>query len=315
MTYKPPWLYRSAHLSSIIPNRLRPVSNRAFERTTLSTPDGDFVDLDVCIKGQRALAILVHGLEGSSHSTYMLGMANALVAEGIDVVMLNHRTCSGRVNNLVTCYHSGFTADLEFTTKHFAPDYTRIHWIGFSLGGNMVLKLAGEVANIANLSRVIAISVPCDLEGSSRQLERVENRIYLNRFLTSLKKKALEKSHQFPHVGLDEKAIKASRSFFAFDDAFTAPVHGFDSAIDYYTKCSSRYSLNQIRNQTLIINALNDPFLSSECYPYEAVQNNPQISMLNPKYGGHVGFASNLSMNKMFWHEQQALRFIHGAAS
>jgi predicted alpha/beta-fold hydrolase len=315
MIYKPPFLHQFVHFSTIIPNRFRPVNPIGYVRKTIDTADGDFLDLDYSSIGAEKAVLLLHGLEGSSKSTYILGLRNLLNDIGFDVVAMNHRSCSGRPNKLVSSYHSGKTDDVKQVVDHLQQSYSKVHLVGFSLGGNMALKYAGEHGNKAALESIFAISTPCDLAGSSSNLSRIENKVYLNRFLSQLVAKALAKTQSHPGSALDTNAIKTCKNFYDFDDAYTAPVHGFDSAQDYYEKSSSKQFISAIQKPTLIINALNDSFLSESCYPYSEVQKNDSVTLITPKYGGHVGFASDFRMKQVFWHEKQILSFILAAES
>lgn len=315
MTYKPPFLHRFAHFSTIIPNRLRPVIPEGYVRKTINTLDGDFLDLDYSTIGSKKVVLLLHGLEGNSTSTYILGLRNLLNSNGYDVVAMNHRSCGGRPNNLASSYHSGKTDDVKLVIDLLQKSYSNLHLVGFSLGGNMALKYAGEQAENCPIATVCAISTPCDLAGSSSSLGRFENKIYLNRFLSQLIAKALAKTEKHPTIPLNVKAIKSSINFHDFDDSYTAPVHGFQSAADYYTKSSSKQFIPFITKPTLIINALNDSFLSESCYPHEEAQANQSVTLITPKYGGHVGFATDFRMKQAFWHEKRILEFILAAGS
>lgn len=315
MTYKPPFLHQFTHLSTIIPNRYRPVRPEGYARKTIDTADGDFLDLDYSSIGSENSVLLLHGLEGSSQSNYILGLRDLLICNGFDVVAMNHRSCSGRPNKLISSYHSGKTDDVKQVIDHLQESYSKIHLVGFSLGGNIALKYAGEHGNKAALESICAISTPCDLAGSSSNLSRFENKVYLNRFLSQLIAKALTKAQSHTDSSLDTNAIKSSNNFFDFDDAYTAPAHGFDSAKDYYEKSSSKQFITAIQKPTLIINALNDSFLSESCYPHSEVQKNDSVTLLTPQYGGHVGFASDFRMKQVFWHEKQILSFILAAES
>lgn len=315
--YRPPLLHRNAHFSTIIPNRLRPVAFTGFVRQRIETEDDDFFLVDFHYQGANSVAILAHGLEGSSQSTYMLGMARHLNALGMDIAAMNHRSCGGNPNQLASSYHSGKTDDLHLLVSRLSQRYEHVYMIGFSLGGSMVLKLAGEWGSDAprSVRAVIGVSVPCDLAGSAKRLQHWQNRIYLTRFLRQLKRKALQKAKQFPEAMLDEPAIRSASSFQAFDDAYTAPIHGFGTAERYYAECSSKRFLASIEVPTLIINAENDSFLSRECFPREEVAKNPYVEMLTPTHGGHVGFALDHAMRQPFWHELRVADFIAATRS
>jgi hypothetical protein len=309
MSYSPPPLHQFAHFSTIVPNRFRPVPHLGFKRETVNTADDDFIDLDISAVGGKSAALLLHGLEGSSESNYIIGMTQMLNSIGMDAIALNFRSCSGRINRQVQSYHSGKSDDVRYILNHIQSRYDSIHLIGFSLGGNVALKYTGE-SNKLQIKSVTAISVPCDLAGSSKKLEELQNRVYLSRFLKQLKEKAIQKSIEHPEFPFEIEAIQSSRTFYDFDNAFTAPVHGFLSADDYYSKSSSKQFVAGISIPTLIINAQNDSFLSPTCFPIEESDQNRNVNLLIPRFGGHVGFASNFRMTKPFWHEKQVAAFI-----
>ncbi len=313
MSYSPPPLHQFAHFSTIIPNRFRPVPHLGFKRETVNTADDDFIDLDISAVGGKSAALLLHGLEGSSKSNYIIGMSQMLNSMGMDAVAMNFRSCSGRVNRQMESYHSGKSDDVRLILNHLKSRYNIIHLIGFSLGGNVALKYAGESSE-SLVKSVSAISVPFDLAGSSQKLGEFQNRIYLHRFLSQLKSKAIYKCYLNPSYPLDVKAIKSSKTFYEFDEFYTAPVHGFESADDYYQKSSSKQFIKNISAPTLIINAMNDSFLSPSCYPFEEANTNSNVQLLTPEYGGHVGFASNFRMTQPFWHEKQVAAFIRELA-
>ena len=219
------------------------------------------------------------------------------------------RCCSGRPNNTPGAYHSGFTADLRQLIQT-TDQHAQVIVIGFSLGGNITLKCAGEGGLPDRVKAMIGVSVPIHLASSSKELGRWHNWVYIARFLRQLKRKALAKAERFPKVGLDPFAIRASRTFQDFDDAYTAPVHGFKDAADYYERSSARRFLASIEVPSLLINALNDSFLGAECYVDPGVQVSPQLRVLTPAFGGHVGFANDVLMRREFWHEQQVMEFI-----
>ena len=307
--YSPPFLHKNAHLATILPNQLRPVKRAHFERIPIPTPDDDFIDVDTIKKGSTTAVILLHGLEGSSSSRYIQGMAGALQSLDCDVLCMNFRGCSGRVNNTYQSYHSGKTDDVRTLIEAF-PAYDSIRIIGFSLGGNVALKYMGEKAPESRVRSCIAISTPVDLAGSSVTLNSAENTLYLSRFLKQLKLKAIEKSKRFPEKGLELNLIRSAKNFQDFDNVYTAPAHGFRDAKDYYEQSSSKQFLQFIEKPTLIINALNDSFLSPSCYPIKECEENDNLTLLTPRFGGHVGFASDTLMRKLFWHEQKAIEFI-----
>lgn len=310
-SYRPPPGLANGHLQTILPSLLRRVDGVDYRRERIETADGDFIDLDWSRCGSRRLVVLCHGLEGSSQAPYMRGMARAFNRAGWDAVAYNYRGCSGEINRRLRAYHSGATDDLALVHRHIAEGnaYRETGWVGFSLGGNLVLKYLGENGRALENGRswAAAVSVPCDLAAGARRLERAANRIYNWRFLRTLKAKALWKARRYPGR-IDGRKLAAVRSLKAFDDLFTAPVHGFRDAEDYWRRCSALGFLDRIRVPTLVINALNDPFLDRSCFPYAAARRNPALFLETPASGGHVGFLPR-TPNGLFWHEARILRF------
>jgi hypothetical protein len=236
-------------------------------------------------------------------------MARACFQKGFDVLTWNYRSCSEEMNKALRFYHSGATDDLSLVVEHAqAKKYREMYLVGFSLGGNLTLKYLGEPrVRPANLKKAFAISVPLNLHTSCEQISIPSNRIYSNRFLKSLRKKVMLKSRQYPE--LDVKAFDKIKTLREFDDYFTGPIHGFKNAIDYYEKSSSLQFVPAISIPTTIINALNDPFLSPDCFPLELLKDHPFVKFLSPKYGGHVGF-SQFNKNGLYWSEQQVTEFF-----
>jgi predicted alpha/beta-fold hydrolase len=293
---------RNAHLNTIVGGKLRRIAMPAWDRERISTPDDDFLDIDWSRVGSDRVVVLSHGLEGCTNRPYIAGMTRALNRAGIDVAAWNYRGCSGEPNRRLRFYHSGETGDLRTVIGHVAPQYDRIGLVGFSLGGNITLKYLGEVGDEALVDGGVGLSVPCDLTGSSRQIERRENRVYLKRFMTSLRAKIRQKAEQYPGklslTGLDD-----IRTFREFDDRYTAPLHGFRDAEDYWVKASSAPFLDDIRVPALMLNALDDSFLSPSCYPGTS---NPVVHIETPRYGGHIGFVRR----GVYWSEHRTLAFF-----
>lgn len=307
-TYRSPKWLIGGHAQTIHPTLRRiPKLTPTTERIELE--DGDFIDLDWIAAGNNKIAILCHGLEGSARSKYMRGMAIALMKRGWDVLAWNFRDCSEEPNRLLSSYHSGKTADLELVIQHAIAkaQYDRIDLVGFSLGGNLILKYIGERGENIDpiLNRAVAISSPCELACSSHELSKWQNRIYMQRFLKTLRAKITYKHSKFPD-SLDISGISKIKNFSQFDDRFTAPIHGFESALDYWTRNSSRQFLSAIRIPTLLINAANDPFLGPRCYPFEEAKASECFYLEIPNQGGHVGFYSS----EEYWSETRAAEFL-----
>lgn len=304
--YKAPLLLFNRHLETIFPSLMRKVKLQSAVKERISTPDDDFLDIDWYRQSSHRCLIVSHGLEGNSQRSYVKGMARAFFEKGMDVAAWNFRGCSGEVNRQLRFYHSGATDDLGTIVDHIANSYHEIFLVGFSLGGNLTLKYLGESPNPA-VKKATVFSVPMDLYSSCREISKPGNWIYSRRFLKALKRKVNEKAalrSDLVTSGMDE-----IKTLLQFDDTFTGPIHGFQDAIDYYTKCSSIHFVNNIRIPTLIVNAKNDPFLSPECFPTETFKDHPNVRFEFPENGGHVGFSS-FGEKGLYWSEKRALAFI-----
>lgn len=308
--YKPSLLFKNGHFNTIYPSLLRKQRSLAFVRKKVITPDDDFLDVDFLQKGNRRIVILCHGLEGSSGSHYIIGTSGILSENGWDIAAINYRGCSGVMNKQLRMYHSGATDDLDTVISSLTSNYEEIALVGFSLGGNLVLKYCGERGT--NLSTKImacvGVSVPTDLHAGSLNISKRSNYIYEKKFMESLSLKVIAKHKQFPS-SIDLSLLKGMKKLFDFDDKFTGPLHGFKNAIDYYTKCSSKSFLSNLALPTLIINALDDPFLPAECYPHIESENNRHIELLTPRNGGHVGFSGY--RKKYYWNEIKITEFLN----
>jgi predicted alpha/beta-fold hydrolase len=309
----PVWL-PGGHAQTIFPalfRRLAPVASRA-ER--LELPDGDFIDLEWSGNTRSRLAILSHGLEADMKTGYIRGMAAALVRRGWDVLAWNFRGCGSEPNRLLRMYHSGATEDLDSVVRHALENHPAesVDLVGFSLGGNLTLKYLGEcpAALPPCLRCAVVFSVPCDLACSSRQLSYPSNRIYMDRFLVAMRAKIRAKNAMFPDR-LDLSGLDRIRTFQEFDDRFTAPIHGFRDAEDYWSRNSSRQFLTQISLPTLLVNARNDPFLGPGCYPCEEAAASACFQFESPATGGHVGFPS-FGNGGEYWSETRAAQFLAG---
>lgn len=311
-TYRPGWLYRRTHPSTILPTLIRSVPDLRLVRERLETPDGDFIDLD-CLRGNADRAvILCHGLEGNARRKYMLGMAAAFVRRGWDVIGYNFRGCGGEPNRLPGSYHAGATGDLRTVISGIdLPGYRDLALVGFSLGGNLVLKYLGEdPAGVHPAIRAAAaFSVPVELGDSCRLLAEPENRIYQVRFMRRLGKKIRLKSLQHPDQ-VDAGPLRGMRTLRDFDEIYTGPLHGFADAEDYYRRNSSRQFLPGIGVPTLLVNAKNDPFLPPSCYPYTEAEESKFFYLETPEHGGHTGFHAP---GHEYWSDRRAVEFISAA--
>lgn len=324
---RPPFIFRSGHVQTIYPALFRRLPLPPFRKERITTEDHDFLDLywlqqtagDPSSGGhcaqQPLLAILTHGLEGNAFQPYMLGMARALFASGYDVLAWNLRGCGDQPNLQLRSYHSGASDDLAAVIAHACRTQAqpRIALVGFSLGGNIVLKYLGEQAAAPHLVGAVAISVPCDLAGSTAMLERRSNRIYMERFLKTLRRKILEKHQRFPDR-LTISGLRNIRTFREFDDRYTAPLHGFTDAEHYWHACSCLRVIDRIAVPTLLLNATDDPFLSPDCFPSDIAAAHPFLHLQMPRYGGHVGFVRH-AHDGLYHSELRACEFLANCAA
>nr|WP_299033577.1 alpha/beta fold hydrolase [uncultured Tenacibaculum sp.] len=284
-----------------------------YDRTRVTTWDADFIDLDFSFVGSKSLVLLIHGLEGSSQSNYMITTSNYLNKKGFDTVCMNLRGCSGEDNLLLGTYHSGKTDDVDFIIKYLNKNYSydEIILVGFSLGGNLTLKYLGEFSDIpSEVKGGVAVSVPVDLTSSQAELNKLKNKIYLNEFLKTMKLKLLKKAEKFPDFKLNKELLFKASKFRHLEKQYTVPVFGFESSEDYWQKASSKPFIPEIKVPTLLINALNDSFLSKECFPTKEAKNMKNFYLLTPNYGGHVGFISSFTNTGNDWLEKRIAQFI-----
>ena len=288
--FVPPWWLRSPHLQTVWPSlfRARVALEQRWERVELA--DGDFIDLAWHGTGARPLVLVIHGLEGSLHSHYATPTLAALDRHGWDTVFMHLRGCSGEPNRLPRGYHSGATEDLAEILGHLArTGRAPVAAVGFSLGGNLLLKYLGETGSRAPLEAAVAVSVPFILARAARRLETGASRFYGRYLLNNLKR-----SYRRKFAAMDcplPVDLDALRTMYQFDDRVTAPLHGFAGANDYYTRCSSHGFVRHVAIPTLIIHAADDPFMYPEDVPRGDDLGDAVRLHLTPR-GGHVGFVA-----------------------
>ena len=310
-TYKAPYFFRKGFVSTVYSGLFRNVNGLQQERERIELSDSDFLDLDWSFAKAKTnkLIIVLHGLEGNAQRPYMTGTAKLFTENNIDAVCVNFRGCSGEPNRKYYSYHSGATQDLHEVVQHIieSKHYSEIYIKGFSLGGNVTLKYLGERDNVpSQIKAGIAVSVPCFLKGSALELHTFKNILFHDRFKRYLVERLKLKQKQYPDK-LKIEDINSIKTLNDFDNIYTSKAHGFIDAQDYYEKSSSLQFLNNIKTPTLIINALNDSFLSPECYPVKEAKTNSNLHLEMPNYGGHVGF---VKLNKFYYNETRALDFI-----
>lgn len=310
-SYKPPLQFRNGFIATVYSGLFRKVNGIQQVRERIETRDQDFLDLDWSYaEGQSdSVIILLHGLEGHAQRPYITGTAKLFNQQGIDAASVNFRGCSGEGNRFYNSYHSGATNDLDDVIKHCIQNknYTKIYIKGISLGGNITLKYLGEDRVIPKeIASAVAISVPVHLMGSARELHTLKNKAFAIRFRQHLVDKLKVKIKQFPDK-ISEEEIASIKTLRDFDEVYTSKAHGFKDAQDYYEQSSSLQFLKHIKTPTLIMNALNDSFLSHECYPVKEAKANDFIHLEMPQYGGHVGF---IQKGDFYYNEKRALDFV-----
>ena len=284
--------YRNGHYNTFIPYLFGFTPDIQYERVRIDTPDGDFLDVDFSRVGSRRAVVLCHGLEGSSDSGYVKLFTDYFNRKDWDAVALNYRGCSGEMNRKLQMYNSGSSHDLYEVIEHISPAYDEILLIGFSLGGNISLKYLGESAHPVNpkVSKAIAVSTPLNLEDASLQLLKWDNILYQWKFLMSLSGKIIQKKRQFPDE-ISLKPLLKTTNLYKFDNHYTAPIGGYESAKDYYDQNQSINWIDKVEIPTLVLNAKDDPFLGPKSYPEELVKDLESVFLCTPEFGGHVGFA------------------------
>ena len=312
-------LVRNAHLLTIAGNFWpRKIDERAFpgERKLYRTDARNTVAV---IEHQppgiaRGQIVFLHGLEGSADAGYIQSFAQAALERGYGVHRKNLRTCGGTEELCETMYHSGLTSDTRFLLQRLREHHPQpAVVVGFSLGGNVALKLAGELGQTDLLNGVCAVSAPIDLARSVRALDRKQNFLYARRFLDRLRQRVLRKSRLSPDLYSPE-GLERVRSIWAFDDRFTAPLFGFGTAENYYATQSSSHFLDGIRVPALVIAAQDDPLVPFAIYQeHPAFRTNPCLKLIAPRYGGHLGFISR--RKPRFWLDGVALDWIDSIVS
>ncbi|MDD5413004.1 MAG: hydrolase, partial [Methylobacter sp.] len=320
-TFKPAWWLRNSHLRTIYPAFLRNAPTPPnYCRERLTTPDHDFIDIDYCGTGNQPLIILIHGLTGSSQSDYIKGLQTVLLKQGFRSAALNFRGCSGQSNNRARSYHSGETEDLHFlyqTLRQREPE-TLLGVVGFSLGGNVVLKWLGEQGDQLNLFAAVAVSVPLQLNICATKLDNGFAKCYRGNLLKALKTYMHVKLRHLENIGQSQEAEKIKAlgdlstidSFWQYDDRVVAKLHGFTDVHDYYRRSSSRQYLKSISVPTLLIQSVDDPFMTKEVLPgLNEISSHVHLELT--EHGGHVGFISGLiPFRPEYWLEQRIPEFL-----
>lgn len=324
----PAWL-PGGHAQTIYPALFAPRPRVRYARARWETPDGDFIDLDWVSPGREAgggaesrnleadgaapLVVVFHGLEGSSRSHYALALMAEVARRGGRGVVVHFRGCGGEPNRLARAYHSGDSEEIDWILRRLRPRASRLYAVGFSLGGNALLKWLGESGASARavLERAAAVSAPVDLSAAAAALDRGLNRLYVRHFLASMKQKALAKLASDPGR-FDGARLRAARTLREFDELFTAPLHGFRDAQDYWMRASSKPWLPRIAVPTLVLNARNDPFLPPAALPARS-EVSEAVVLEQPEEGGHAGFVTGAFPGRLDWLPRRLSAFFDTA--
>jgi uncharacterized protein len=317
--FRPAWWLPGGHLRTLWGRLGRRIPTVETRRECLSTPDDDVLELDRLdgVSPDAPRLVVLHGLEGTPQSRYARGTLAEARRRGWGADLLYFRSCAGTLNRARRLYHSGETSDLAFVVEHLVRQHPRapLVFAGFSLGGNVLLKWLGERgADLPTQVRgAAAVSVPFDLARGARHIGKGFARVYEASFLRSLKRKTVAKLEQYPDL-TDPVRLARSRSIYEFDDAVTAPVHGFQSADDYYQRSSAIGFLSRIRIPTLLLSAADDPFLPAAVLrEVRAIAaTTPALALEFVPHGGHVGFVMGPPWRPFYYAEWRVVEFLAG---
>jgi predicted alpha/beta-fold hydrolase len=308
--FKPQGLWRNRHVQTVVPNLFFGVPKVELRRERLELPDGDFIDVDWTTGTAGPIVIVLHGLEGSMRSRYACNIMSRIHAMGFRGAFPYFRGCTGEPNRLPISYHSGFTQDLEYLSgllKQREPN-TPLAAVGYSLGGNVLLKWLGESPNAGRLVTGVAVSVPFDLAVCSDAIEKGFSQVYMWELMGRMRRSVKRKFALMPSpITLPD--IDSLRTFRQYDDALTAPLHGYKDADDYYTRCSSKPFLKNIRVPTLVVHSADDPFMTPAVLP-EDHELSPAVTFELTQNGGHVGFVYGPFFKPRRWVDQRIAKHL-----
>jgi predicted alpha/beta-fold hydrolase len=310
--FRPAWWLPGPHAQTLWPVLCRRRPRLSLRRERLELPDGDFLDLDWTAGERGPIVLVLHGLEGSSDSHYARGLLATLVRHGWRGVVMHFRGCGGQPNRLARGYCAGDTADMAYVVdwlRRRAPD-APLAAVGYSLGGNVLLKWLSEAGADIPLRAAVAVSTPFVLDSTARRLQQGFSRLYQFHLLHALKRGYRAKFRHRSDGPVALAALATIRDFYAFDDRITAPLHGYAGVHDYYARASCRPGLRHIQVPTLILHALDDPFMRPEAIP-ETGELSPSVRLeLSPR-GGHVGFvAGRWPWRAHYWLERRIPTFL-----
>lgn len=315
-TFKPAFGLSNPHLQTILPTFLRARHKIDYSHQILELDDGDFLDLawTELTNDSRPIVIVFHGLEGSVDSPYAKGIMSAIKKRGWKAVLMHFRGCSGRLNRLARSYHSGETLDAKQLINFLKSSYpdSPLAAVGFSLGGNMLLKLQAELGSQSELKAAVSVCAPLMLSNCANRLNKGFSRVYQRHLINRMKKnlRVKAKKHNFERlISLDKQKISQLKNFREFDNQVTAPLHGFKGVDDYYSKSSSRQYIKKIQTPTLIIQTMDDPFMTQDAIP-DASELSEYTQLEISESGGHVGFIGGHLFKPAFWLEKRIPEFL-----
>lgn len=311
----PKWA-RNRHLQTIWPRFIQQRMPLRYTMERVKLPDNDFVDLawGPAPETPSGMVVMFHGLEGSMRSHYANDMMAVLSQAGWQVVLMHFRGCSGEINQAARAYHSGETSDPAFVLSMLNARYPTLPKVamGFSLGANMLLKLVGENPQAFGLKAAIAISAPLKLDECAASVNQGFSKVYQKYLLNSMKRNLLQKMQKIDFRGIlkiSQHDIREIHTFRDFDNKVTAPLHGYQDADDYYEKCSAYYFLKGIHCPTLILHALDDPFMNQNVVPGEQ-ELASAVTLELSEHGGHVGFMQGSPTRPVIWMHERVKRFF-----
>ena len=316
--FKPAFGLKNRHFQTLYSALFRRAEPLHVEIETYTLEDGDFLECHWSNKptldSNRPIVILFHGLAGSGKSPYIVGVMKELEKNGFASVIMHFRGCSGKENRLPRSYHSGDSGDALSWITALASRFpnSKLFGVGYSLGGNMLLKLLGEKADKSPLTAAVSVSAPLQLDICADAMNRGFSKLYQHILLKDLNlslEKKFDKHDMKKYIDIEKKDVKNLKTFWDFDGAYTAPVHGFKSAQDYYTKCSSKQFLKDIRTPTLIIHAKDDPFMTTDILPSQE-ELSQTINFELSAHGGHVGFIGGTFFKPDYWLEKKVVEYF-----
>jgi predicted alpha/beta-fold hydrolase len=324
-TFQPARYLSNPHLQTLWASFCRKPQQLERQRERLWLEDGDFLDLDWYgpHEADAPLVLLLHGLTGSSSSHYILGLQQQLAERGWASVALNWRGCSGEPNLLPRGYHSGVSEDVVHAVRHLQAKRPQaaLHAVGYSLGGNVLLKYLGEQGHNSGLQSAVAVSVPFRLDHCAQRIDQGFSKVYQAHFMKELTAYVRDKQQHFARLGHTDRLstleqlgpLNGMRTFWDFDGRFTAPLHGYADAADYYRRASSRFFLQQIETRTLLIQAEDDPFVFRHSLP-QTDELASCIEFERHARGGHVGFIGGSLKHPEYYLEQRIPEWLMSKA-